>query len=383
MTDLLPLEVWKELLACDVLCTNEKTSELYVTIVSISHDVLNDRPRMYCRVFLSCFIVHILVLMSEDAGSAGETLQNIGTILNCYSNDNKKVVRRIESLEKKRINHLYAVLFNEQCIKENLLPNFTNVKTYDRAVQQGDLTAKYRKDLLEEETKRKKEQLEDIECQLVEANDSLSNLPISEELKKQTRTKLNELKEIHEETVRTRVVKKLSSLYGSTVPVKNSRDCFVNLSSHVLTKDQKDLLNLGLKCKLYPKVNQEEKKAELEILYQQICEKHKTGKIQVNPDIKAQLLSEGTKRRGSTRSHLISSRLRKAAIELKNSRDLIIRRADKSDVFVLLDRSEYLSKVKAILDDAAKFERLTRNPIEKQKKTSMQSSTLLMRRSVA
>ena len=92
LTDLPPLEVWKELLACDVLCTNEKTSELYVTIVSISHDVLNDRPRMYCRVFLSCFIVHILVLMSEDAGSAGETLQNIGTILNCYSNDNKKVV---------------------------------------------------------------------------------------------------------------------------------------------------------------------------------------------------------------------------------------------------------------------------------------------------
>ena len=37
--------------------------------------------------------------MSEDASGTGETLQNIGTILSCFSNEDKKLVRRIESLE--------------------------------------------------------------------------------------------------------------------------------------------------------------------------------------------------------------------------------------------------------------------------------------------
>ena len=65
------------------------------------------------------YIAHVLVLMSEDAGCAGETLQNIGTILNCFSNEDIKLVRRIEGLEKKHITHFYAVLLNEQCRKQS------------------------------------------------------------------------------------------------------------------------------------------------------------------------------------------------------------------------------------------------------------------------
>ena len=164
------------------------------------------------------------------------------------------------------------------------------------------------------------------------------------------------------------MLKKLSSLYGGSVTLPEKCDNFVNLSSHELTPDQKELLNLGLQCNFYPRANQQEKKAELELLYEQICEKHKAGKIRVNPDVQAQLLSESTKQRGSTKSRLVTPRLREAAKELRNNSDLIIRRADKSSVFVLLDRSDYISKVNVILKDTTKFEKLTRNPIEKQKK---------------
>ena len=104
------------------------------------------------------------------------------------------------------------------------------------------------------------------------------------------------------------------------------------------------------------------------MLYEQICEQHNGGRIQVNPDVQAQLLSESTKQRGQTRSRLVTSRLREAAKELKNDHDLIIRRADKSSIFVLLDRTDYIGKVNEILQDETKFEKLTRNPIEKQKK---------------
>lgn len=89
-----------------------------------------NRPRMYPRLFILC--LNILVLMlSEDAGCTGETLRpNIGTILNSFCNADKKLIRRIESLEKKGINHFYAVIFNEKCTKENLLPTFTNIYIY-------------------------------------------------------------------------------------------------------------------------------------------------------------------------------------------------------------------------------------------------------------
>ena len=102
-------------------------------------------------------------------------------------------------------------------------------------------------------------------------------------------------------------------------------------------------------------------------IYEQICEQHKAGNIHVNPDVQAQLLAERTKQRGSTRSRLITPRLHEAAKGLQNNYDLIIRRTDISSIFVLLDRTNYISKVQNILQDATKFEKLTKNPIEKQK----------------
>lgn len=119
-------------------------------------------------------------MSSDDAGCTSETLCNIGTILNSFSDTDKKLIRRLESLEKKNINHFYAVIFNEKCLKENLLPTFTNIKTHDRAVQQSDLTVRYRRDLLVKENKKKKEQLEDIKRQLNEAKESFNKLDASE-----------------------------------------------------------------------------------------------------------------------------------------------------------------------------------------------------------
>ena len=168
--------------------------------------------------------------------------------------------------------------------------------------------------------------------------------------------------------MRTRTHRKLSSLYGDHVVLPNPSDNYINLSNQELTSDQKDLLNLGLKCSYYPKHSQQEKKAELELLYQQICDHHKAGKINVNPDVQEQLLSEGTRRRGRNTSRLITPRLRAAAKELRQNTELIIRRADKSSVFVILDRADYLRQVNTILEDTSKFEKLSKNTTAKVKK---------------
>ena len=70
------------------------------------------------------FIYVCLVWMSDDANNViSETLhvrQNIGTVLQNFSLEERPIIRRLEGLQKKHTNARYAVIFNETCIKENI-----------------------------------------------------------------------------------------------------------------------------------------------------------------------------------------------------------------------------------------------------------------------
>ena len=72
-----------------------------------------------------------------------------------------------------------------------------------------------------------------------------------------------------------------------------------------------------------------------------IFDHHKAGRLDVNPDVQVQLLAEGVKQRGNAKNCVLTKRLRDAAAELRNP-DLVIRRADKASIFVLLDKDDYL-----------------------------------------
>ena len=48
---------------------------------------------------------------------------------------------------------------------------------------------------------------------------------------------------------------------------------------------------------------------------------------------------------------------------MKNHPDIIVRKADKSNIFVILDRQEYRAKLDNIISDTTKFQRISRNPI--------------------
>ena len=44
--------------------------------------------------------------------------------------------------------------------------------------------------------------------------------------------------------------------------------------------------------------------------------------------------------------------------KLKNNEDIIIRRADKSNTFVIMNKTEYETKINKILSDETKFEKI-------------------------
>lgn len=54
--------------------------------------------------------------------------------------------------------------------------------------------------------------------------------------------------------------------------------------------------------------------------------------------------------------------------EFKNNDDIIIRKADKSNTFVIMDKQEYSKKIGDILSDCSKFKSIRKNPIDPIKK---------------
>ena len=62
-------------------------------------------------------------------------IATIGELLFSLTPDQRTVVRRYESETKKLNNVRNAVVFNELCIKENLLLKYSNINLHDRAVQ--------------------------------------------------------------------------------------------------------------------------------------------------------------------------------------------------------------------------------------------------------
>ena len=52
------------------------------------------------------------------------------------------------------------------------------------------------------------------------------------------------------------------------------------------------------------------------------------------------------------------------AKSLKNNEEIIVRKADKCNMFVVMDRDEYKSKLDSILSDTTKFEIVNRDPVK-------------------
>ncbi|XP_076030410.1 uncharacterized protein LOC143018709 [Oratosquilla oratoria] len=175
---------------------------------------------------------------------------------------------------------------------------------------------------------------------------------------------LSMLADNHLTASRKRIGRKLASLYGGPVEVPKPVDQFLNLSSITLTEMQRKFLNLGLNCHYISRPSPLAKRIELEMLIDDIQRLEREKKVTTHPDLQAEFIREANTSRGHTRSSLLTPELRAAAKELKDNNNIVIRRADKSPIFVLLDKEDYLSKMSLILDDTTKFKKITRNPTD-------------------
>lgn len=292
---------------------------------------------------------------------------SFGELIYNLPRETKKIIRSIETVNRKLVKAKNALVFNETAINENLLPNYTRIKTHDPAVKDKHFTREYRLKLVEHQIDEKKRLIKVLEEKLSKLNEKFEKCHIEAKVREdiESHLDLSVKNSYHANQIKT--IKKLSKLYGGEIKVPETKEAYINLSSVELSDVQKELLNLGLNCHYQCKYDPLDKKAELEVLYQDILKLQKEKKVEVSPNLKDRLIGEGAKIRNRCRSKLLSRALFKAAKELRDDDRIVIRRADKSSIYVILDKQDYLEKINGILHDETKFEQIKKDPTDKLK----------------
>ena len=127
-----------------------------------------------------------------------------------------------------------------------------------------------------------------------------------------------------------------------------------------------------MSCHIKTKFNYTRRKIEIEKLYDSITNKADNKYLEIINDdkLKCDLKRYGLR---DMRAHEIKDILTKDQREevqrFSNSEDIIVRKADKGNTFVILNTTEYNEKLNLILQDTSKFRRLDKNPTDNIKKS--------------
>ena len=227
---------------------------------------------------------------------------------------------------------------------------------------------------MERELKIKTKQLTTTRFQEQQVREEINSYPLGYNIKQPIIDLLKDIIDNHNLVTKTRITKKLNTLYsgyhcfnnnnkfGSRVMFKENKNRFINLSNYELSNDEVEFLNLGLNYHLQPKYDHLTKKTEIEMLYQNILNLEEKNEVVVNPDISNFLVAESSKNRFVKAPSKFSKKLKQAAFNLKQNNEIIIRKADKASIYVILNKKDYLDKINGILSNQEKFVKINKDP---------------------
>ena len=135
-----------------------------------------------------------------------------------------------------------------------------------------------------------------------------------------------------------------------------------NYSSHTLTPDQESLLIRGLNFALPPKkLRYEDYMLPFELLFRDFhnLDKKEEELVFAKNELRHVAFSSfKLYNKNENKLENISKNEHKAFLELLDLSNIIIQKADKGNVIVIIDRNTYVTKMNSILDDGTKFKKV-------------------------
>ena len=125
-----------------------------------------------------------------------------------HGNEAKKLIRKLESTNKKLINANSAAVFNRECLNNNLLPTFTNVRVHSEATRRKKFTIDFRRKLLENQLNEKKTLAKKLSEETTRYKQEYDQLDITGDLRRRTTDALSRELEHHQHVTETRIKKK-------------------------------------------------------------------------------------------------------------------------------------------------------------------------------
>ena len=275
----------------------------------------------------------------------------------------KVIFRKLEDKSKKYVTHQADIKFINFCIINRLLPKFVQNARNEESSTDSKISRlqreiiKKQKDLIQiqEDTIR-------LTIQLQRAIPKLYFYSCIEFLKRT-------LKSLESDTA-LRHEKKLRNLYHGDIFMKSSQDNVINLSSHELDHNEWSLLQKGLSFGIKPEHDPLFKKIQVEKLFNNI--KYEESKQSITIENEENLK---TKMKTFSISHLrddAPNPLTKddfAALKsLQKNPNIVIQRSDKGRCTVVMNTSDYISKLRHIISDESKFVKCKPNTTETTKK---------------
>ena len=267
-------------------------------------------------------------------------------------------VRKLEKLDFRRRKAELDISFLLVCLEKDVMPNFVHFRTANEKLTNSKSYDRCQRLLLNQELDNKKEKLSHYNLDFTNLKKDLCNILSTLDFLFVTSLFLERnAKKIEE--IESSQNTKLSKLLEDK-PMHNVDDLIFNFSSHTLTRAQESILMKGLNYALPPKsLKYEDYLLDFELLYRSInagkdckegCVEHFRSQLQSTAYSSFSLYNRKKKKLEN-----ITEEEHNALNELVSCDNLIIQKADKGNVIVLLDRSTYVEKIELILSDTSKF----------------------------
>ena len=285
-----------------------------------------------------------------------------------YGNFVLKSVRKFEKLDLKRRKTLLDINFLETCKDADVTPRFIQFRTANNNLKNSKSYKECQKLLLEEEIREKQKKLEDINKNFEKIKKDLNAVLSYFDFLHVTSLFLSPNIEAMEKVEFKQNVK-LTRLLEEKIQ-HDPKQIIHNYSSHVLTPDQEALLMRGLNFALPPKkLHYEDYMLPFELLYRDFYSLDK--KVEEIAFVKNELrhIAYSSYKMYNKKDHKfenISEHEQKAFLELLELDNIIIQKADKGNVIVIIDKTAYITKMNSILNDDTKFKKVNFNQKNKE-----------------